>query len=219
MILTYESFARYAPSAPNAVLIVGSLNDHLERCGVTTNRRLRHFMAHHFVESAGFTRLDENLNYSAQRLTKVWPRRFPTIAAATPFARNPRALANKVYGGRMGNDGPNDGWLYRGGGWNQLTGKDNYVRATKWTGIDLVKNPHLAREIKTASQIACDFWRAEGLNAIVDADAGEGAIKTIADLLKHEEDDLRQGTQEINGGQNGLDHRRDALKKAFLIWP
>jgi putative chitinase len=216
--ISYEDFAKFAPRAISVPLIVGALNDHMERCEITTDRRIRHFMAHHYVESAGFSLLEENLNYSAARLVQVWPRRFPNVAAATPYARNPRALANKVYGGRMGNLGTNEGFLYRGGGFNQLTGLNNYVAASTWTGIDLVKNPQLARTIPVAAQIACDFWRANGLNAIVDADAGEGAITSIADVMKWEEDDLVQGTRRINGGINGLDHRRDALKRAAGIW-
>jgi len=219
MLLKYEDFAKFAPKAISPVLIVGSLNDHLARCGILTSRELRHFMAHMHVESAGFTVLEENLNYSAQRLTQVWPKRFPTTAAAAPYARNPRALANKVYGGRMGNTGPNDGWLYRGGAWTQLTGKNNYVAASKWTGLDLVKNPELARTIKVASQISCDFWRANGLNAIVAVDSDERIVTKLADLMANEEDDLIQGTKRINGGTNGLSHRRDALKIAAQIWP
>lgn len=219
MILTYEQFVRFAPKATSPVLIVGSLNDHLSRCGIRDNRTLRHFMAQLHVESAGFTRLEENLNYSALRLTQVWPKRFPTTAAANPFARNPRALANKVYGGRMGNTGTNDGYLYRGGGWIQLTGKNNYVAASKWTGLDLVKNPDLARTIKVASQIACDFWRTNGLTAIVAKDADEKVVATLADLMANENDDAEQATRKINGGTHGLADRKSLLRTAAQIWP
>ena len=72
--------------------------------------------------------VSENLNYSAQRLTQVWPKRFPTIASAKPYANNPQRLANKVYGGRLGNVDPNDGWLFRGRGLAQITGRENYAR-------------------------------------------------------------------------------------------
>ncbi|ACL58930.1 hypothetical protein [Methylobacterium nodulans] len=74
----------------------------------------------------------ENLNYTtAERIRAVWPSRFPTVASAVPYVRNPQGLANKVYGGRLGNTGPNDGWLFRGMGLVQATGKDNAIRATK----------------------------------------------------------------------------------------
>lgn len=219
MLLTYEQFVRFAPNAISPVLIVGALNDHLHRCGIRDNRTLRHFMAQLYVESGGFTRLEENLNYSALRLTQVWPKRFPTTASATPYARNARALANKVYGGRMGNTGPNDGYLYRGGGFIQLTGKDNYAAASKWTGLDLVKHPEQARTLKVACQIACDFWRVNGLSAIVAADPDEKVVKAINDLMVNEDDDVTQATRKINGGTHGLTERKAQLKRAAIIWP
>lgn len=94
--------------------------------------------------------VEENLNYSAKRLTQVWPGRFPTIASAQPYANNPQKLANKVYGGRMGNTGPNDGWMFRGRGLPQITGRDNYRRA----GIE--GNPDKALEMVTAVRILFD---------------------------------------------------------------
>src|SRR5574339_742506 len=72
--------------------------------------------------------VSENLNYSAQRLTQVWPKRFPSLSAAKPYANNPQRLANKVYGDRLGNVDPNDGWLFRGRGLAQITGRENYAR-------------------------------------------------------------------------------------------
>ncbi len=92
----------------------------------------------------------ENLNYSAALLTEVWPSRFPTIASAKPFARSPRKLANKVYGGRMGNTAPDDRWRYRGRGLPQITGKENYDR------FGLAKTPEKAAEMPTAIRILFD---------------------------------------------------------------
>ena len=81
--------------------------------------------AHH--ETGGkFQPVTENLNYSAKRLTQVWPSRFPTISSARPFEKNPQKLANAVYGGRLGNTASNDGWLFRGRGLAQITGRENY---------------------------------------------------------------------------------------------
>src|SRR5690349_4962574 len=76
--------------------------------------RLAHFMAQILHESGGLRIVEENLSYTARRMMEIWPKRFPTIEIAKPFAKNPQALANKVYGGRMGNSGPDDGWLYIG---------------------------------------------------------------------------------------------------------
>lgn len=109
-------------------------------------------------ESSHLERLEENLNYSAKRLTEVWPSRFPSIEAAQPFANNPRALANKVYGGRMGNTRPDDGWLYRGRGPIQITGRDNYERVGNLMGQDLLGIPDLAAQPHFALEISIAWW-------------------------------------------------------------
>lgn len=96
----------------------------------------------------------ENLNYrSAARIRDVWPSRFPTVASAAPYVGNPRALANKVYGGRMGNVGADDGWTYRGRGDAMITGRDNYARAGKALGVDLVAHPELAERPDISASI------------------------------------------------------------------
>ncbi|WP_018428204.1 hypothetical protein [Hoeflea sp. 108] len=87
----------------------------------------------------------ENLTYSsAERIRAVWPKRFPQIGDALPYVRNPQELANKVYGGRMGNTTSNDGWTYRGRGYPQTTGRENYERFGRLLGLDLLGNPDLA---------------------------------------------------------------------------
>lgn len=98
----------------------------------------------------------ENLNYtSAERLMQVWPSRFPTIASALPYVRQPQKLANYVYGSRNGNrPGSDDGWLYRGMGDIQLTGRRNYELAGERLGIDLVGNPDKALEPSVSADIA-----------------------------------------------------------------
>lgn len=219
MLIGVENFKRFAPRAINPDQMALALSDHATRVGIDNPRRLRHFLAHLHHESGGFARLEENLNYSAKRLTQVWPSRFKTVAAAQPFARNPRALANKVYGGRMGNTGPNDGYLYRGGGLIMLTGKRNYTRAKGWTGLDLVTHPEWARTVPVAAQIAADFVRANGIIELWDEDDDEKVLTTMAEQVKvNEEDDLREGTRAINGGLIGLTDRREQLKRAAEIW-
>lgn len=97
----------------------------------------------------------ENLNYtSAARIRAVWPSRFSSVSAAAPYVRNPKALANKVYGGRMGNrPGTDDGWNYCGRGQVHLTGRDNYIKAGKALGLDLVGSPDLALRRDVSARI------------------------------------------------------------------
>lgn len=94
--------------------------------------------------------ISENLNYSAKRMTQVWPSRFPTIASAKPYANNPKALANKVYGGRLGNKFQDDGWRFRGRGLAQITGRENYEK------FGIADNPEAAGEMETAVRILFD---------------------------------------------------------------
>lgn len=157
--------------------------------------RLCHWLGQFAHESRGFTAFEENLSYSAERLVKVWPNRFPTLKSALPYARNPEALANKVYMFRMGNDEPGDGWKYRGRG-PQLTGKENYELAEKGTALPLVANPDLAAKPENFVLIACDFWKRNNCNPAAD------------------DDNLVLVTRKINGGNIGLDARRQLVLKA-----
>lgn len=116
------------------------------------------FLGQVLHESAGLERFEENLNYSADRLCKVWPSRFHTLDDARPYERNPEALANKVYGGRMGNTEPGDGWRYRGRGPIQLTGKDNYRAVGNLMGQDLVGLPELLEQPRYALEAAIAWW-------------------------------------------------------------
>jgi len=111
---------------------------------INTPLLVAHVMAQISHECGAGHDVVESLNYSAQRMTEVWPSRFPTIAAAAPYAHNERALGIKTYGGRMGNR-PNtdDGYTYRGRGGSQVTGRDGYARLEKATGLPLLDNPDL----------------------------------------------------------------------------
>ena len=146
-------------------------------------------------ESSMLERLEENLNYSAQRLTQVWPRRFPTLAAAQPFARNPRALANQVYGGRMGNDEPGDGWRYRGRGLIQITGKNNYRLMEHITGMPLLDEPDMLLEQEPALRASIAWWE-----------------ENVPDSLLG---DVSRVTRVVNGGQIGLNHRAQLTARAY----
>ena len=140
-------------------------------------------------ESSDLTQLSENLNYSAKRLTEVWPSRFPTLASAQPYARNPEALANQVYSNRMGN-GPaesGDGWRYRGQGPIQLTGRDNYQRFANAINDDRpLRNPELLQQPELGALSACWFYAKH---------VPTGASIELA-------------TRRINGGLNGIADRR-----------
>lgn len=197
--ITAAAMKLFAPSC-DAEGIAPSLQHYAERHQINTRLRVCHWMAQLHHESNGFTRLVESLNYSAKRLTEVWPARFPTLVAAKPYAHNARALANKTYGGRLGNTEPDDGWRYRGRGWIQLTGKANYETFGKLIGVDLVKSPEMAGEPDTAARLAAAYWASKGLNALAD------------------KDELATITKRINGGLNGLADRRHQLVRAKVVW-
>ena len=116
------------------------------------------FLGQILHESGLLTTFTENLNYSAERLRVVWPGRFPTLADARPYAHNPEALANRVYGGRLGNTDPGDGWRYRGRSPIQLTGKDNYARVGELMGQDLVTMPELLEQPRFALEACIHWW-------------------------------------------------------------
>ncbi|MDP1887101.1 glycoside hydrolase family 19 protein [Polaromonas sp.] len=145
------------------------------------------FLGQVLHESAGLTRFSENLNYSAERLCKVWPSRFHTLADARPYERNPEALANRVYGGRMGNTEPGDGWRYRGRGPIQLTGKDNYRAVGDLMGQDLVGLPELMEQPRYALEAAIAWWE----DRIPDSMLG----------------DIEKVSRRVNGGLIGLADR------------
>ena len=126
---------------------VEAILDEAEQRG-TSRFHLAAILAESYHETDGTMQpVEENLNYSAKRMTQVWPSRFPTIASAQPYAGNPRALANKVYGGRLGNTGPNDGWVFRGRGLSQITGRANYAK------FGIADTPEKAGEMATAVSI------------------------------------------------------------------
>lgn len=160
--------------------------------------RLAMFLAQVGHESAGFTRVVENLNYSAAALSRVWPKRFPTPAVAAAFARQPERIANRVYGGRMGN-GPEtsgDGWRYRGRGLIQLTGRANYRACSSALEVDLVKEPELLATRRLAALSAGWFWKTRELSPLADAE------------------DVAGVTRKINGGVHGLEDRTARFRRA-----
>lgn len=194
-MLSADLITRFAPRA-RADIVQGLVDGwpRIHAAGITTSKRLQHFMAEISHESGHLTTLEERLDYSASRLRQVWPTRFPSVASAEPYARNPRALANRVYGGRYGNTGPDDGWRYRGGGLIQTTFRANYRAA----GFE--DDPDAVRSMPGALDAALEFWTRNKLNALVDAG------------------DLAAERKRINGGVNGLEEVRLLVGQAATVF-
>lgn len=138
-------------------------------------------------ESADLNRLEENMNYSATRLMQVWPKRFPTLEAARPYANNPVALANHTYGGRLGNTMKGDGWKYRGQGPIQYTGRYNFAELQRLSGMPVITHPELLVIDKECGAISsCVYFRTRVTS------------NTVSGV-----------TRQIQGGQLGLKDRQD----------
>lgn len=171
--------------------LVGPLNETFERFNISTPRQQAAFLGQCGHECGNFKIFEENLNYRAETLMKLWPKRFPTLEFAKQYERNPRKIANSVYSNRMGNrdEASGDGWRFRGSGALQLTGHANFYHASKALGVDFVADPELVRTPKYALLTAGWFWSTHNCNAL--AEAGDwGAL-----------------TKKINGGTIGLDDR------------
>lgn len=166
-----------------------------EKFNVNTPLRLAHFLAQCGHESGGFRISQENLNYSIKGLTGIFKKYFPTEAAATPYAKQPVKIANKVYGGRMGNgvEATGDGYKFRGRGFIQLTGRDNYTAFAKTvTEDDILANPDLVGS-KYQLASAAWFWNKNKLNEIADGGVSDEIVTKI--------------TKRVNGGVIGLKDR------------
>jgi putative chitinase len=158
---------------------------------IETAPRVAAFLAQTAHESGGFRAIKENLNYRAVTLRKIFPKYFPTDDLAAQYAGKPEKIANKVYGGRMGN-GPEesgDGWRYCGRGLIQLTGKDNYTRYAQSLEISVEEAGEHLTTFEGCVQSAAWFWEANNLNRWADS----GDILTL--------------TKRINGGTIGLEDR------------
>lgn len=192
------------PNAPADIIerYVQPLNDAMGKYDISTPLRQAHFIAQLAHESGDFKHTSENLNYSARGLQAIFPRYFKTLADAQRIAFKPEEIANLVYGYRMGNALPGDGWKYRGRGLIGITGKQNYSDLAKDTGIDFINHPELLEGPVYAALCAGWYWNKYKINAMADAD------------------DLVAVTRRINGGTIGLESRKEYLalaKKAFQI--
>ena len=166
--------------------------------------RAAHFFAQTAHETGGFKAFSENLNYNAAGLRAIFGKYFSDDSIANHYARNPEKIANRVYGGRMGNgpESSGDGWLYRGRGALQLTGKDNYYAFAQFCGRpDVMSNPDIVAT-ELAFESAFFFFERNKLWPICDQGITDAAILSL--------------TKRINGGTHGLADRSEKTKKYFM---
>ena len=189
------------PNNKQSEALAESLNRILPEYGITTKKQVACFLGQCGHESGEFNILKENLNYSAEGLNKVWPKRFPSVDAAKPYNRNPEKIANKVYADRMGNgnEASGEGFKFRGRGCIQLTGKDNYTKFSKACGKSLDEAVAYCETLDGALASGAFFWQANNLNRFCDKPDHLGLTKAI------------------NGGTHGLDDRTNKTNKALSV--
>jgi len=181
MLITDQQLLQILPKArPVAGIFLPALNRAMVRWKIDSRVRQAAFLAQVGHESGQLRNLVENLNYSGEALVKIWPTRF-TSQTAPGYARQPEKIANKVYGGRMGNgpESSGDGWQYRGRGLLQVTGRSNYRAAGAGLGLPLEDDPGLLEQAEHAAQSAAWWWAKHGLNEMADA----GRIQDIGSVI------------------------------------
>jgi len=204
-MITAETLKKFATQIEDAEKHAAALEKARQESSVTTPRRLCHFLGQVFVETAGFTVMEENLKYrNPERLDAVFSAVKGTADAQALIDRGPQAIANRVYANRLGNgdEASGDGWRYRGSGYKQLTGRSNYRAIGAIVKMDLEGNPELAREPEAAARVAFAFWDSCKCSPLADAGDVEGI------------------TEKVNGpAKLGLAERRQATLHALEIWP
>lgn len=197
--LKLEKLRGHIPDA-----VIAQIPDTASKFAINTPLRLAHFLAQCGHESGGFRATQENLNYSAKGLTGTFKKYFPSEAAAAPYAKNPLKIASKVYGGRMGNgpESTQEGYKFRGRGYIQLTGKENYTAFGKSINEDILSNPD-----KVASSYAllsaAWFFSKNGLHKMADEGASDAVVTKI--------------TKRVNGGTIGLADRIKHFKEYYKL--
>lgn len=178
------------------------LVDYFERYRINTRYRIAGFLSQTSHESAGYTRLEENLNYSATRLNEVFYKYFAGAGRnAWDYHRQPEKIANVVYANRM-NNGPTssgDGWRFRGGGLIQITGRYNYTQFARDARLTVEEAAEYVRTREGAVHSSCWFWDVNSLNLYCDRQ------------------DVRGLTKRINGGYNGLQHRQQLWSRCLIL--
>lgn len=198
---TQDKLAKCLAKNKEPAALFAAFEQVLPKYNITTVERVAAFLAQCGHESADFTVLKENLNYSAEGLSKVFPKRFPTVEAAQPYNRQPEKIANKIYADRMGNgpEASGDGFKFRGRGAIQLTGKENYTKFAASIGKSLDEAVAYTETLAGAIESACWFWSVNKLNDIAD--------KT----------DIVTLTKRINGGTIGLEDRKKHFEHNLVV--
>lgn len=184
--------------------VLDEIPEIINKFKINTPLRLSHFLSQCAHESGNFRIVNENLNYSTEGLLKTFGKYFPTRALAQKYQRNPQKIANRVYSNRMGNgsERSGDGFKYRGRGFIQLTGKNNYKAFGDAIGEDLLKNPdRVSTEYPLTS--AAWFFSTNRLNEISD----RGSTNVL----------ITEVSKRVNGGTNGLNDRISYFKKFYKI--
>lgn len=199
---TEEKLKQCVPTNKNISALYNALYEILPKYEIVTPRRVAGFLAQCGHECADFNTLHENLNYSAEGLNKVFPKRFPTVESAKPYHRQPEKIANKIYSNRMGNgdEESGEGYKFRGRGAIQLTGKENYTKFADSIGKDVDEAVMYCDTLEGAIESACWFWSTRNLNA------------------KADDNDVTGSTKIINGGTHGLDDRKARWLKALKVF-
>lgn len=207
IVITQQQLLQAVPSLyrPRLDAFVASFNMWAVHFGIDTPLRVAHYLAQVFHESGNLRWTEENLNYSAEGLLKVFPKYFNRNNVDL-YARNPQKIANRVYANRMGNgsEGSGDGYRYRGRGFIGTTGRANYQAYAKsdWCVGDLMSHPEWLSQSPGDQKSSMFFWWNNNCNRYADAD------------------DVTGLTRRINGGLNGFDNRESltaAFKKVFGI--
>jgi putative chitinase len=196
--LNIEKLKGHIPDA-----VIAQIPDTAKKFNITTNLRLAHFLSQCGHESGGFKAVSENLNYSTEGLKKTFGKYFPDNLAES-YAKQPEKIASRVYGGRMGNgdESTKEGYKFRGRGYLQTTGKENYTKFTKFIGEDCVANPDLvATKYPLAS--AGFFFESNKLWLICDKGFDDATVTAL--------------TKRINGGTIGLSDRIKHFKEYYNL--
>jgi putative chitinase len=177
------------------------LNETFAKFNINSVRQQAAFLGQCGHECGNFKVFEENLNYRAETLMKLWPKRFPTLEFAKQYEKNPKKIANSVYASRMGNrdEASGDGYRFRGRGAIQLTGHSGYFHAGQACGVDFVMEPDLVATPKYALMTAGWFWSTHGCNPLAENADWVGL------------------TKKINGGTIGLQDRIKHTQEAIAV--